>query len=62
MDKKSFYKEHKDRLAKKSICGLCGGSYTHINKAHHENTRKHKMEIMKKELENLKTENDKIKL
>jgi uncharacterized protein (DUF2344 family) len=37
---KQYHEKNKDKLKEKHECA-CGGKYTHINKQHHEKTKKH---------------------
>ena len=57
---KKFIEKHTDLYEKKFVCALCGGSYSYVNQIHHHKSKKHIMEIMRKELDEYKAKNQKV--
>ncbi len=47
---KKYYQKNKDKLLvklkEKSICELCGGSYSYVSKNRHLNSEKHKRKLI----------------
>ena len=52
---KKYYEMKKTKNELSSVkCDLCQGNYSYYSKSHHEKSRKHRMVILEKELEELK--------
>jgi hypothetical protein len=52
---KKYYEKKKAKDELSSVkCDLCQGNYSYYSKSHHEKSRKHRMVVLEKELEELK--------
>nr|CAI9421325.1 GIY-YIG [Cafeteriavirus-dependent mavirus]CAI9421374.1 GIY-YIG [Cafeteriavirus-dependent mavirus] len=47
---KEYNQTNKEKLRKKNICELCGGSFTHENKSHHLKSKKHQSALNREDL------------
>ena len=54
-DRTKYFKEYaeknREKLNEKFICDICGGKYKYVNKANHNQTKKHQICLSIKKLE-----------
>lgn len=48
---KTFVEKNQEKYAKKFQCPICGGTYTYVNKFHHNKSKKHQIADLKNKLQ-----------